>query len=60
MTEGGDIAYRVYHKTAQNEIVELVPHSRVDSNLFNEEGELECENAGKCKDAKFLFRFIRN
>ena len=52
MTEGGDIGFRIYHITnssSKEEIVEMVPVSRIESHLVMEEGELVCECAGKCE-----------
>ncbi len=49
MTEGGDLAYRVYRKNAEEGTVDLVPHGRVESNLYIEEGQILCESTGKCK-----------
>ena len=49
MTEGGDIGFRVYHKSAEEGIVDLVPLSRIESHLVMEEGEFICEDPGKCK-----------
>lgn len=52
MTEGGDIGFRVYHIAnsinSKEEIVEMVPISRIESHLVMEEGELVCEYIGKC------------
>jgi hypothetical protein len=52
MTEGGDIGFRVYYKSAEEGIVDLVPLSRIESHLVMEEGEYICENPGKCKHFK--------
>lgn len=49
MTEGGDIAYRVYWKSSDGDVFDLVPFDRVDSHLIMEEGHLNCEQTGKCK-----------
>lgn len=49
MTEGGEIAFRVYHKSSDNNKVELVPMNKVESHLFIEEGQLICEFLGLCK-----------
>ena len=50
MSEGGDLAYRIYYKSSIDEAnVDLVPLDRVDSHLRYEEGQVTCENAGKCK-----------
>lgn len=48
MSEGGDLAYRIFYKTAAGGIEELVPLDRVDSHLRIEEGQITCENTGKC------------
>ncbi len=50
MTEGGDLAYRVYRKSPEDGTVDLVPHSRVESHLYIEEGQILCESTGKCKN----------
>nr|CAH0109508.1 unnamed protein product [Daphnia galeata] len=47
MTEGGDIGFRVYFKSAEEGPVDLVPLSRTESHLVTEEGELICVNPGK-------------
>ncbi len=52
MTEGGDIGFRVYYKSDQESIVDLVPLSRIESHLVTEEGEFICYNPGKCKYLK--------
>jgi len=44
-TDGHDIAFGVYRKTAQG-LEEHVPKERVTSHLFAEEGELECIEPG--------------
>lgn len=56
MTEGGDIGFRVYHvstaiqnNSSNEEIVELVPVSRIESHLVMEEGEIVCDYVGKCE-----------
>ena len=56
MTEGGDIGFRVYHvstasqnSSSKEEIVELVPVSRIESHLVMEEGEIICDYVGKCE-----------
>lgn len=54
MTEGGDISYRVYTKNNKNNSDDLVPHCRVDSHLVMEEGQISCDQPGKCK-LKLLF-----
>ena len=49
MTEGGDLAYRVYRKDPETGTGEqIIPHSRVESNLYMEEGEIICDTIGKC------------
>ena len=49
LTEGGDIGFRVYYKSAEEGTVDLVPLSRIESHLVTEEGEFICANPGKCK-----------
>jgi hypothetical protein len=49
MTEGGDIGFRVYYKSDEEGIVDLVPLSRIESHLVTEEGEFVSEKPGKCK-----------
>ena len=49
MTEGGEIAYRVFRKTASlSEIEELIPSNKVESHLMFEENEIICDSPGKC------------
>lgn len=48
MTEGGDIGFQLYYKNS-NGVVELVPSSRIESHLVMEEGEIVCDQVGKCK-----------
>jgi hypothetical protein len=57
MTEGGDIGFRVYFKSAEEGPVDLVPLSRIESHLVTEEGELICVNPGKCKQ---IYHWIMN
>ncbi|XP_046633841.1 SEC14-like protein 2 isoform X2 [Daphnia pulicaria] len=47
MTEGGDIGFRVYYKSDEEGIVDLVPLSRIESHLVTEEGQYICEDPGK-------------
>ncbi|XP_046633862.1 SEC14-like protein 2 [Daphnia pulicaria] len=47
MTEGGDIGFRVYYKSDEEGIVDLVPLSRIESHLITEEGQYICEDPGK-------------
>ncbi|XP_046633901.1 SEC14-like protein 2 [Daphnia pulicaria] len=48
MTEGGDIGFRIYHVNGSKEdIVEVVPVSRIESHLVMEEGEIICDYIGK-------------
>jgi hypothetical protein len=50
MTEGGDIAFRVFYKHEKTGLVDnLFKSERVDSHLLMEEGVIVCELAGKCK-----------
>lgn len=46
MTEGGDISFRIYSKDSKEDLVPLV---RVDSHLAMEEGQVTCDQPGKCK-----------
>ena len=57
MTEGGDIAYRIYRQCPlEDEVVELLPLHRVDSHLMMEEGEIVCDIIGQCiKHSKVLY-----
>lgn len=59
MTEGGDIEFRIYHVTIseKEEIIEVVPVSRIESHLVMEEGEIICDYTGKCEIILFLFLF---
>lgn len=57
MTEGGDIAFRVFFKGEA--VVDLVPLERVQSDLFMEEGQLVCEHPGKCNKMRLMLRFTR-
>nr|CAH0109448.1 unnamed protein product [Daphnia galeata] len=47
MTEGGDIGFRVYYKSAEEGTVDLVAFSRIESHLVTEEGEFICTKPGK-------------
>lgn len=52
MTEGGDIGFRIYHIASSSnneEVVEVVPVSRIESHLVMEEGEIVCDYIGKCE-----------
>lgn len=49
MTEGGDIGFRIYYKDPNDVTVDLIPLSRVESQLVMEEGEIVCVYVGKCK-----------
>lgn len=51
MTEGGDIGFRVYHvpDETKEDVIEMVPESRIESHLVMEEGEIVCDYIGKCK-----------
>lgn len=50
MSEGGDIAYRIYRKCPLEEgVAELIPLHRVDSHLIMEQGEIACDAIGMCK-----------
>jgi hypothetical protein len=48
MTEGGDIGFRVYYKSAEDGTVDLIPTSRVESHLVTEECDFICVKPGKC------------
>ena len=49
MSEGGDLAYRIYYKSSSDKAnVDLIPFDRVDSHLNMEIGQLTCDNTGKC------------
>lgn len=48
MTEGGDLAYRVFYKSYEGVIEDLVPLDRVESHLVMEDGLIICELPGKC------------
>ena len=50
MSEGGDLAFYIYYKSTDEEIVELVPLDRVDSHLNMEIGQITCEKPGKCNN----------
>ena len=58
MTEGGDIKFRVYYKNSKGIINEFVSLSRVDSHLGMEEGQVMCEEIGKCKFKSSLYFHI--
>nr|CAH0107616.1 unnamed protein product [Daphnia galeata] len=47
MTEGGDIGFRVYYKSAEDGTVDLIPLSRVESHLVTEECDFICVKPGK-------------
>lgn len=49
MTEGGDIGFHVYSKDSNGNKIELIPFARVESHLVMEEGEITCDQPGKCK-----------
>lgn len=46
MSEGGDIGFRVYCKSSDEDLVPLV---RIESNLVAEDGHAVCEQVGECK-----------
>lgn len=52
MSEGGDIAFHV-SRESPDEVVDLVPHGRIDSHLVIEEGQIVCDCIGKCKEPDF-------
>ena len=47
LTEGGDIAFRIYRKRAE-EKTDVLPKERVESHLIMEEGDLFCDQPGTC------------
>jgi len=49
MTEGGDLRYRIFYKSYEGVIEDLVPLDRVESHLVMEDGVIICELPGKCK-----------
>jgi len=51
MTEGGEIAYRVFRKSLPE--IELIPSNKVESHLMFEENEIICDSPGNC----VLFRY---
>ena len=53
LSEGGDVGFGI-SRISSNEIVELVPHGRVDSHLLIEEGQIVCDCIGKCKNYCFF------
>ena len=54
MTEGGDIGFRIRLTNETNqEDVEMVPLSRIESHLVMEEGEITCDVPGKCINNDF-------
>ena len=63
LTEGGDIAFRVYFKgqskfSASIVTVELIPLDRVQSDLITEEGQITCDQPGKCLVDHYYCYFI--
>ena len=59
LTEGGDISYRIYCKKRGDEssIIELMPLDRVERHLIMEEGQIICDQIGKCNQI-FTFNFV--
>ena len=55
MTEGGDIKFGVYSKDSKGSTFDFVPPSRVDSHLGMEDGQITCEEPGKCKFQPYFF-----
>ena len=53
MSEGGDIGFKVYRLITSNnpkeDVVEVVPLSRIESHLVMEEGEIVCDGIGICE-----------
>ena len=60
LSEGGDVDFRVYHKSTEGIANDLIPRNRVQSHLFMEEGELVCDLAGECKSifVNTILRFL--
>ena len=58
MTEGGDIRFRVYTNNAKGNTEDLVLPCRVDSHLAIEEGQITCEEPGKCMNKSALSYYI--
>ena len=48
MSEGGDLSYRIFYKSKDDVVENLVPLDRVESHILMEDGVLVCEQAGKC------------
>lgn len=58
MTQGGDINFRLYHKNQSNkDIVVVLPLDRVDSHLLMEEGQITCQNTGKCNSFTIILKY---
>ena len=57
ITEDADISFGIYcpPTTNNDEELEVVPRTRVDSHLLMEEGEIYCSHLGTCK-----LRFLKN
>ena len=49
MSEGSDIAYRVFHKCPTKGETDLVPLQRVDSHRLMQIYETTCKSLGECK-----------
>lgn len=54
MTEGGEIAYRIYRENLEEGKADLIPLDRVESHLFMEEGQLVCDVPGTCNIYTFF------
>ena len=49
-TDDKDIGFGVHHKSVDGDKEkEVLPVTRVDSHLMEQDGSLVCEQAGKCK-----------
>lgn len=56
MSEGGDIGFCVSFKNSET-VVDLLPRDRVDSHLIMEEGQIICDQIGKCNQI-FTSNFV--
>ena len=56
MSEGGDIGFCVSFKNTETG-VDLLPRDRVDCHLIMEEGQIICDQIGKCNQI-FTFNFV--
>lgn len=60
ISEGGDVGFRVYCKKGDGSVIDLVPHSRVESHLLLEEGQISCDYTGKCTLFQNKWDWINN